>query len=464
VEAFALLGVYATVTALLLVFDLGLSATLTRELARLDTDDATRNEARDVARTLEGIYWVVGSLTGLALVFAAPAVAENWLRPHELPVEALRLGIMAMGIAIGLQWPISLYTGGLLGLQHHLALNVLTAGLATVQSLGAVVTVAFVSPSIGAFFLWQVVATGIFVAAFRWTFWRRLDPDRSGAAFRPSLLGSRWRFAGGMVGISLTSTVLTQTDKVILSTQLPLAEFGYYTFAFTVAGTLGFIAVPVYMAVYPRLVQLVARSDREGVEALYHGATQLVSVLLIPLGTMLAFFPQEILAVYARDALLPERAALLLALLAVGIGLNGIMLLPLALQLAYGWTSLSLWKNIVGAVVYVPFLLAAIAEYGAAGAAAAFIGLNLGYMLLEVPIMHTRLLRGALFNWYWADVIRPLLATLLVAVAGRAALRLIGPAWMAPYLLMLGVSMCGGAVLAAPRPVRSALARLTEWR
>jgi O-antigen/teichoic acid export membrane protein len=75
------------------------------------------------------------------------------------------------------------------------------------------------------------------------------------------LLKVLWRFAAGITGISILSTSLTRLDKIIPSKMLPLAEFGYYTFAAVIYRLTG----PVFMAYYPRLTELVSKDNAAGI-------------------------------------------------------------------------------------------------------------------------------------------------------------------------------------------------------
>ena len=49
-------------------------------------------------------------------------------------------------------------------------------------------------------------------------------------------LKNSWRFAGGMLLITFLALLLTQVDKVLLSTLIPLEDFGRYTLASVAAG------------------------------------------------------------------------------------------------------------------------------------------------------------------------------------------------------------------------------------
>jgi len=89
------------------------------------------------------------------------------------------------------------------------------------------------------------------------------------------------------------------------------------------------------------------------------------------------------------------------------------------LQLAYGWTKLSFYKNIIAVTIFIPLLIGLVTKYGAMGGAVAWIILNMGYILFEIPIMHHRLHKGEMWNWYLFDIGIPLLVTFSIGIFSR---------------------------------------------
>jgi O-antigen/teichoic acid export membrane protein len=75
--------------------------------------------------------------------------------------------------------------------------------------------------------------------------------------------------------------------------------------------------------------------------------------------------------------------------------------------------------NAVVAVFIVPTIYALVRHFGAAGAATAWLLLNVVSLVVTVPIMHRRLLRGQLRKWALADVAYPLVGTLALGVLAR---------------------------------------------
>ena len=88
IESYGLVGVFASLLALFSVLDFGLSATMTREMARLSAVDPTGRDTRSLARTLEVIYWFVALLLGLVVIVLAGPIAHYWVKPgiaYHLP-------------------------------------------------------------------------------------------------------------------------------------------------------------------------------------------------------------------------------------------------------------------------------------------------------------------------------------------------------------------------------------------
>src|SRR5262249_47553130 len=118
IEAYGLVGVYLTLTAVLSVLDLGLSTTLGREIARLSVADRdVGKQMVDLVRSLEVVFWLVGSFAGLAIALFAPLLAGYWIRVRALDSGTVEASVRLMGLVFALQWPAGLYNGGLLGLQ-----------------------------------------------------------------------------------------------------------------------------------------------------------------------------------------------------------------------------------------------------------------------------------------------------------------------------------------------------------
>ena len=452
IESYGLIGIFSTLQITLGLLDLGLGSTLTRGMARLSALPDKEQEMRNLIRTLETIYWSVAVIVGISVVATSPFIAHHWVKAGELSPGTVEQALFIMGFLMVFQMPIGFYSGGLLGLQKQVLLNVINVCMSTLRGGGAVLVLWLVSPTIQAFFLWQIAVSVLHAFTMALSLWRSVPPSAERSAFEKRLVRESWRFAAGMSGISVFSTILTQLDKVILSKVLSLEMFGYYMLASVVAGSLARLFTPVFFSIYPRFIQLASLNDLDGLARLYHKCSQFMAVLILPVAVIVALYSYDLILLWTQNQETAERTHLLVSILISGTAINGIMNPPYALQLAFGWTKLSFFKTLVAVILVVPLIIYMTGRYGAAGAAVSWLVLNVGMLLVEIPIMHRRLLRKEQWRWYFQDVTVPLAAACAVACAGRYIAG--GAASQIMALVHMGtVSVCALAFVGLVTPV-----------
>jgi O-antigen/teichoic acid export membrane protein len=458
-ESYGLIGVYASLNGALAVLDLGLTATLTREMARRSDevgDDAAQS-TRDMVRTFEVVFWCIGTCAGLLVYVAAPLIANHWVHAQNLRPEVITSSIRLIGLVVCLQWPSGMYTGGLFGLQRQVLANAIQIGGTILRFVGGTAVLWKVAPTIQAFFIWQAMVAGAQTVISAFALSRCLPRAHARGTFRRHALLATWRFSAGASLISIFAIALTQADNVVLSKLLSLAEFGYYTLAWTLGNGLSLLIAPVFVAVFPRLAQLVRKEDAAGVARLYHLSSQLVSVAVVPAAAVLILFGREVIWAWTGDLTTVVTIRSVVIAIAVGWTLNGFMNVPYALQLAYGWTALAAWSNAIAAVLLVPLTILLAKTFGMVGAAAGWGLVNVGYMMFMIQRMHRRLLPAEQRKWWAFDVGAPVLGTLL-AIAPLRFLIAAPTGRGKTLILVVGVGIWAvvGAALAAP-VVREAL-------
>jgi O-antigen/teichoic acid export membrane protein len=415
VESYGLIGVFVSLQAAFFLLDMGLSTTLNRELARRNGVPGMAQEARDLVRSLEYVYWLLAGVIAATGAVLADFIAGYWVNVETLERETVRQAVVVMGMVIASQLPLKLYQGGLAGLQKQLLVNVLETVLLVFRLGGAALILWFVSPTIQAYFLWQLFAAVVSVIVMGCSLWRNLAPTGVRSRFQKGLLESVWRFAAGLTGISLSVFLLMQVDKILLSRMISLKEFGYYSLATSAALTLTRFIGPIYNASFPRLTQLANVGNEGELTILYHKCCQLMAAVILPVGSICIVFRSEILMAWIADADIVYNTATIFGLLVAGTTLNGLVNIPYALQLANGWTSLGFYVNLGALVIIIPMMIALVLLYGAIGGAVAWLVLNSGYILIAVRLMHRRLLKDEMWSWYICDVGKPLVVSLAAA-------------------------------------------------
>jgi O-antigen/teichoic acid export membrane protein len=313
-----------------------------------------------------------------------------------------------MGGLAFVQWPLTFYQGALVGLQRQVRLMVLQIVFATLRGLGAIVILQFVSRTIEALLIWQCFVSVLHTALI-WRFtWVSLPPTPAQTIFDSSLIRQIRRFALGVSASSVVVTLLTQASGFLLIRLVGLKGFGYYTIASTIGSSIGMLIAPIFNATAPRFASLVAQNDERSLRNLYHFSTQIMVVTIVPIGCAIGAYMYEVILVWQGSTDLAAQIAPMSRLLIVAAMLNGLMSMPYALQLAYGWSDFSAKIGLLMLAVLIVIYFLTVPTHGAIGAAFAWLMANVVYFVLGVPVTHTRILKGEALRWYLDDLLLPL--------------------------------------------------------
>jgi O-antigen/teichoic acid export membrane protein len=415
VEAYGLIGLFAVLQVWLNLLDVGLSPTLSREMARFSGGSQDATSIRRLLRTVELIAFAFSAVIVALLLLSAQWLSVNWVQPSRLPAETVTHALMWMGLIGGIGFLEGIYRSAVIGLQRQVALSAITSSVATLKGLGAVALIAFVSPNIELFFAWQAGCSLLVLMSLRYLVYSTLPKATGPVRFDWAALIQIRTFAAGVFTTTLLATLLTQSDKFILTAMLSLESWGHYSLAVVSAGALALLYQPIYQAWLPRMSELVAAAKHEELLRMFHLGSQLVAVVIGSAAAVAIFNADELLFAWTGDRQLVNEFAPIFCLLVAGNMLNGLLAIPYAVQLAHGWTSLGVKANAAAVLILVPSLLIVVPKYGGMGAAMLWVLLNLGYLFIGMHFMFLRLMKEHKLRWYLTDIALPLSASAVTA-------------------------------------------------
>jgi len=411
IESYGLIGIFMSLQTFLNLLDFGVSPTLSREMARLSVSKDNAQEMHDLKRTLAVPNWLSAFAILIILSALSPLAASYWVQPKELTVTTITHAFLLISFSTAIQFLSGFNAGGLIGLQQQVVLNSINIICGTLRSIGAWLVLVFVSPTIQAFLWWQLLIVVVQTISTSIALNKSLYPSSNKGRFRKDLLHRVWRFAAGMTVTGILGVTVMQTDKVILSRMLNLEDFGFYSLAITISSmAIGMIVSSINNVVYPKLSSLVSLGDEHALKNYYHLACQLMSVFLVPTVVIFSFFSYQILLIWSRKTEIAANTHLLLTLVVIGAGLNGLMMLPYHLQLAHSWTRLGIVMLIVSIFTIVPLMILGVHLYGAIGGVLGWVVYNGLYGSIMISFMHRRILKGEQWRWLFKDVLPPVLA------------------------------------------------------
>lgn len=416
-EAYGLVGFFAMLQAWFNLLDMGLTPTMARETARYRGGAIGAPDYRRLARALEGVFVGVALVGGVLLFSLADWVAAHWLKVSRLPMGDVAASLRLMALAIALRWMCGLYRGVITGTERLVWLSGFNSTVATLRFVLVLPLLIFVSASPLAFFGFQLGVAVIEIAGLAWMAYRLLPALPAGQRIR-------WEWAPlkpvlkFSLAIAFTSSVwvlVTQTDKLVLSKILPLADYGYFTVAVLVASGIMIVSGPVSSAILPRMTRLQAEGQHDQLIAVYRQATQLVTVMAVPVVLVLSFFAPQVLWAWTGDAELTRSAAPVLTLYAAGYGVLAVGAFPYYLQYAKGDLRLHLIGNALFVLLLIPSVIWAATYHGMVGAGWAWLVSNVVYFVVWTPLVHRRFAPGLHRIWLLRGVSQPVVLPLISA-------------------------------------------------
>ncbi|QDL39142.1 oligosaccharide flippase family protein [Rhodoferax sediminis] len=467
-EAYGLVGFFTMLQAWFNLLDLGLTPTVARETARFRGGATDALSYRSLLRALQLIFFAVALLGGGAMFVFSESIATGWLKVQTLPLAQVQLALQLMAIGVALRWMSGLYRGCISGSEELAWLGGFNAFVATLRFVGVLPVLIWVGHSPTVFFTYQLLVAvmelvglaaksyGLFPAVpqgqlLGWS------PASLFAPIKPVLKFS--------LTIAFTSSVwvmVTQTDKLVLSKLLPLADYGYFTLAVLAASGVMMISGPISMPLLPRMARLQAEGNEVSLIGLYRNATQMVAVIAIPACLVLAFFAEQVLWAWTGDIHAAAQAAPVLRLYALGNGFLALTAFPYYLQFAKGDLRLHMIGSALFLILLIPSLVWATVQYGVIGAGYAWLASNVLYFFIWIPKVHGRFVKGLHTQWLLWDVGAIVFFALTATVLAHSLLK-----WPQERVIVIMKLLLLGLILVAMSAMGSSWVRQTvssKWR
>jgi O-antigen/teichoic acid export membrane protein len=455
-EQFALIALSASLQLALKAFDCGVSHTANRELAERTASGRTEG-VRELLRTLEVPYALIGVALGGALVMAAPQVATRWLGESSLGESTVTEAVRIIGLFVAVQWPLSLYQSALLGLGRAATMNGLAIASSTLAGGGSVLLLIAGRRSLIMVLAWQAAIALMHTLTIAFATHRALAFVSRPARIRPAPFREVRGTMTGVAAITLSLLLLLQADKLLASRWLPLAGYGYYMLGATVSNGLGVLSAPVFNTLLPRLAALAGDDDRTRLSAEFRRGTRLVTMFVFPAMITAGVLSFDLLRLWTHDVATARLAAPTATLLLLGMGSASLLQLSMAMQMATGRTTAGARINVLLLVALLPLGMTA-SRWGAAGIASVWASLLVLGALGGGAVIYREVLGAGSGRWLLADIARPLGVMLAVTLIAWPFLSAPAAGVIAPLrLIVLGAVLTG--VSAAVNGVRPSLPR-----
>jgi O-antigen/teichoic acid export membrane protein len=416
-EGYGLIGIFASLQVLLSFLDSGLSITLNRELAGLSAVPGNETTMRNLVRTVGNVYWLIAITAGIIAMSLSSFMAHYWVHPNLLDRGTIQTTFILMSVSLIFQFPFGFYSGGLLGLQRHILLNIQRVVFAFLRSVGALCVLIFYEKTVTAFFGWMLIVNIMQAIVVRWSVWHALPKAAAKPVFDKAALKKIRSFAGGITSITIIAALLMQVDKLILSKNFSLSQMGYYTLAQTIGGmVVVFVIPPFTQSLFSQFSKLIAAEDFLNLKHIYLVNCRRISYIIIPVSLFMCFFSYRLMLLYTKNEALTNDSYILLSLFVAGFLINATLHLPYNIALAIGYTKKIIRLYFILLLIYIPLLYLSLITGKIINAGIAYVVLQLSYLVLLIPLIQKKIQMGSLKNWYIEVIIKPVIVSLVLLI------------------------------------------------
>lgn len=362
-DGFGILTLCWSLVGYFSIFDFG----LTRALTIYVSDKISKNETDDAV----GFFW-----TATILITAISVLASIlcFLFGHEFEALVLsdttefsgQLNVAFKYIAIGIPI-VALHTaikGTLEGYGKFFATNLLQSALGVSNFLLPVFFIQSSKP-IPEIVLTLIIARTI-ILLIHFVLLFRLEPRFLRFRISRVWFTTAIQFGGWMTVSNLVNPIMTYLDRFILSANVPVAQIAYYTTPFEIISRLLIVPNSVVRAMLPQMAKYLQTLDVKGKQLnkgiLLVFGVQAIPVLLLAFGAKIFFF-------YWLGPEFATNASLVLSILALGIWINSVSLVPFSYLQTNGRADLIAKIHVLEFPIFIGLLFFVVSKYGVIGAA-----------------------------------------------------------------------------------------------
>lgn len=414
-ENYSIISFTLIIAGLVAVLDSGLTATLSREFARSDKNLKEKNKT---FKTLESIYFITVSVIIVLLILLANFIANKFINIEHILPENLEYYIKILAFDIGFQMLFRFYLGGVYGFEKQVLANKIQVSWGVLRN-GLVILVIYLHPSLEYFFLWQALINITFAALTKMyveSLLGRKEKLDLHIRIDQNVLKRVWKFASGMMLISLVAALNTQLDKLAITKLLPIEELGYYTLCVSLATGLLVIVSPISSAALPRLTTYFTDINRL-IEAqrLFDVIFSFSVYIIFSLMINIQLYSYEAIWIWTGSNEIATKTNYILPVIVLSYAMISLTIIPFNVAIANSYTKVNNIGGIISLLITLPSYFYVTSRYGVFGAAIVFAVVQTLYSVIYIYIIYRKFI-GAEFTRYLVEkIIFPIVLIISIA-------------------------------------------------
>lgn len=397
IEKFALIGFLILLQNILLIFDAGIGGALTRQIAIVKTNPSDYKEFLN--KFLIILLFFIFIALGLFLFgyINNTFIIEKWIK-SDLETSLLSTCINSIFLILALKYVSGLFRNSLMGLEKHTLISAVNFILITFRSPGGLLILYLFDFNISAYFIFQVYLSilelVIFILIFGYYSQKIINSNPLPVKSQHEVsLKSLIILSSQLSILTIVWVIVAQVDKFILSRELNLSEYGYYTLALTISGVLLMFSQPISQILRSRLSVLFSLKDSVEYIKLYANSYIATIIVIIPLSIFLFIFSHQIIFMWTGDLLIADSSYIYSKWLALGNGISVLLAFTFILQYSLGKLKKHVQVYLLYSLLIVPAAIYIANIYKGEGTAFFWFLHNLIFFITWATMVHRRFIK-----------------------------------------------------------------------
>lgn len=411
-ELYAFVGISFTIQTIFSALDGGLSGSIAREFAIKRSNKVDLLSPKLLLKKIEPVFFGLAALALLTTAIASGSVAEYWLKMSAVSQEDAQLYLILIGAAASIRLSGGLYRSVLIGYELQKTLSAVNILSTAFRYYLVLIIVDHFSKSGHVYFYYQLLASVIELAALSFFAKRvvggsnhKVADSKQFAAELKSILRKSFQ----IWILTIIWVASNQLDKVLLSGNLALREYGYFSVVATLAAGILMLGSPITSAAMPRIALLYNDEAYVECKRVYLHVSELLSTITLPISLTLISGAQHILFLMTKDLDASKYYAPVLGGYTAGSAMLLFSGLSFLLQYAGGNLGRHLRLNTIYLLLLTPSMLVAIHYFSVMGAALAWFIVNSLWTILAVRPLNQLPGMNLHSEWLISTLAKPLL-------------------------------------------------------
>ena len=392
IEGYGYIALWQMMQMLILLADPGLSTSLTREIAKYNSEFKLRN----ILKTTEYVLIPILIIVIILMFYASPYIANNWIS-MEMNDNINRVKVLKLIIvSIIFQFLFNLYSSCLYGIEEIFIVNNIQIISNLFRYIG-VILVLSIAPEIDYFLIWQILI-GLFQVVYtKYIVNKKININNKKSDFEFSYLKLIYRYSLQIYISAILGIMISNVDKIAVTKYLNTNNLGRYNLAVSGAFIIQLFVLAITRVLYPKFTKAISE-NLELSKKLYYDACAIAGLIVIPISFFLLFFSDTVYYLWLGD--IDKEIILTFKILLISMLFSGIASVSAAYQQAFGWANFHSYMLLFSLLIGSILLPVSIQYYGIIGATIVWAIHGLSDITFGVWYMHKKMNLKKLKKWY----------------------------------------------------------------